>query len=725
MAAANWTNQQVINQLVSGYRWTSGVITYAFPTSTVGMTGSTERSGFTSLSATQQNFATLALSLWDDVMGADLVRTTSSNSNIEFGNSRVGVGYAHAYFPTAGTVWLNPNYSDLTSPKIGAHGFLAYVHEIGHALGLDHMGDYNGSGSFTSSSYQDSTVYSIMSYFGPSWGSGAANGEGLVAWADWIGADGKRYSPQTPMLNDILAIQTIYGAETTTRTGNSVYGFNSNLGGQFGGIYDFTVNKNPILCIYDSAGNDTIDLSGWSTSCVINLAPGSFSSGNSMTYNISIAYNCYIENGVGGSNADVLTGNALANLLNGLGGNDTLNGGAGNDTLNGGSGIDTAVFSETFGSYVVSYNAATATYTITSSADGADTVTGVENFQFSDGIRTAAQLISGVPAAPAVSISTVTASAAEGNAGTTVFTFQISLSAAAASAQSVSYTVAGTGAAPANSADFSGALTGVVSIAAGETSKTIQVLVAGDTAIEQSETFAVTLSGASAGLVLGTVQAIATIANDDVAAPPPPPPAPINVITGNGASNFLNGTSGADLIRGLGGNDNLNGGVGNDTLVGGMGRDVLNGGTGSDWASYGGSSAVNINLGTGFASGGDATSDTFISIENLRGSSYADVLTGSSAANVLDGGLGNDVLTGGAGADTFRFENVIFGRDRITDYQDNLDKLSFSLNVADSFGDFVITGNGTTSVTVTHGADSITVASAAAFTLAADDFIFV
>ncbi len=50
---------------------------------------------------------------------------------------------------------------------------------------------------------------------------------------------------------------------------------------------------------------------------------------------------------------------------------------------------------------------------------------------------------------------------------------------------------------------------------------------------------------------------------------------------------------------------------------------------------------------------------------------------------------------GGAGADTFYFANAAFGDDNIRDYQDNLDKLSFSLSVADSFDDFVITGNGT------------------------------
>ncbi len=113
-----------------------------------------------------------------------------------------------------------------------------------------------------------------MSYFGPSWGSGASNGEGLVAWADWVGSDGRLYSPQTPMMNDIMAMQAMYGADTTTRTGDTVYGFQSNITGSTAAIYNFSQNLNPIICIWDAGGNDTLNLSGWNTPAPSIWHPG-------------------------------------------------------------------------------------------------------------------------------------------------------------------------------------------------------------------------------------------------------------------------------------------------------------------------------------------------------------------------------------------------------------------------------------------------------------------
>jgi len=648
MPADNWTDSQVLNQLVSGYSWSGATITFAIPTSTAGMTGSTEKTGFTSLNAAQTSKAITALSLWDDLMLVDLVQTTASTSNIEFGNSQNGVSYAHAYFPSASTVWFNTGYADLANPVIGRHGFLTFVHEIGHALGLDHMGDYNGSGNWSPSSFQDSTVLSVMSYFGPSWGSGAANGQGLVAWADWISASGSLYSPQTPMLNDIMAIQAIYGVETTTRTEDTTYGFNSTVGTASGGIYDFTSNANPILCLFDSGGTDTLDLSGWSTTSTISLVSGTFSSCNSMTYNISIAYTCSIENAVGGGGNDILTGSAFANRLDGGSGNDTLTGGMGDDVLIGGNGSDTAIFAGAYALYTILHDAGT--FIVSGGSDGTDTLSGIEHFQFSDQTVLASSLTGGEPLPNgqpfAVSIATTTASANEGNSGTTLFTFTVSLAQAATSSQSVNYTVSGTGGNAASSADFTSALTGTVAFATGQTSATVQVLVSGDTVVEQDETFMVTLSDASSGLQIGTAAATATIINDDVS---------YKIINGNKNANTPSESSGPDAINGLGGNDIIYRNNGND---------------------------------------------------------------------LINGGLGNDRMTGGAGSDTFRFTNLHFGKDRILDYVDGTDVLSFSASVADSFSDFSITGNGTKQVTVWHGVDNIVIVGASEIILTDADFIF-
>jgi serralysin len=145
---------------------------------------------------------------------------------------------------------------------VGSHGFSTWIHELGHALGLEHPGNYNGgspqygNGSTGWLFAEDSEQYTIMSYFDES-NTGADFGTDWVTWAPY----GWGVSAQTPMVYDILAIQQMYGADYTTRAGDTVYGFNSNVAGP---IYDFTVNHNPALTIWDGDGTDTIDLSGYS-----------------------------------------------------------------------------------------------------------------------------------------------------------------------------------------------------------------------------------------------------------------------------------------------------------------------------------------------------------------------------------------------------------------------------------------------------------------------------
>ena len=130
-----------------------------------------------------------------------------------------------------------------------------------------------------------------------------------------------------------------------------------------------------------------------------------------------------------------------------------------------------------------------------------------------------------------------------------------------------------------------------------------------------------------------------------------------DTLSGN-ASDFatdeLNGGAGDDVLNGVAGNDLLRGGIGSDTLNGGLGIDRLIGGDGIDFASYIGASvgitALLNTVGTGNA--GEATGDTYESIEGVIGSLFADNISGNDLANDLRGLNGNDILRGAGGNDT-------------------------------------------------------------------------
>ena len=344
-------NTSLVDQLNSGSYWytSSGVvaqtITYGFTTSNTFATGFGEASGWSTFTEAQKTAVRQMMTLWGDLITPSFVESTGSpdTADIKFSNTTTGPSYAWAYYPgqvnkevssydkIAGSVWLNPAYNsgvnNLVTPTSGVYGYMAILHEIGHAIGLDHGGNYNGGSPAygdTSTGWlytEDSRQFTIMSYFNAS-----------ATGANW----GGKYA-QTPMVYDVLAIQQIYGADYTTRAGDTTYGFNSNAGNA---LYDFSQNTTPILTIWDGAGIDTIDLSGWSSNSVLNLTAGSYSNVAGMTKNLAIAFGVDIETATGGTGNDTITGNDLANILLGGGGNDTLNGAGGNDTINGGIGVD-------------------------------------------------------------------------------------------------------------------------------------------------------------------------------------------------------------------------------------------------------------------------------------------------------------------------------------------------------------------------------------------------
>jgi Ca2+-binding RTX toxin-like protein len=149
------------------------------------------------------------------------------------------------------------------------------------------------------------------------------------------------------MMLDILAAQRIYGRPThgPLVDGNDTFGFHVHLGDgevaeSIERYFDFTVNKHPVITIWDGGRNNTLDLSGWDQDATINLNPGTFSSANGQKNNIGIAPDTVIETAKGGEGSDTIIGNAYANFLFGNGGDDHLFGNDGDDNLNGGPGND-------------------------------------------------------------------------------------------------------------------------------------------------------------------------------------------------------------------------------------------------------------------------------------------------------------------------------------------------------------------------------------------------
>jgi Ca2+-binding RTX toxin-like protein len=126
-------------------------------------------------------------------------------------------------------------------------------------------------------------------------------------------------------------------------------------------------------------------------------------------------------------------------------------------------------------------------------------------------------------------------------------------------------------------------------------------------------------------------------------------------LDGGNDSDSLSGGLGNDVLFGRAGADALAGEEGDDYLIGGTGADLMDGGLlGYDIASYETSfMGLVIDMAGGNPNSlGEARGDTFLNIEEVRGTNFADQMFGDLAANVLTGAGGNDTLDGLEGGDT-------------------------------------------------------------------------
>jgi Ca2+-binding RTX toxin-like protein len=363
------------------------------------------------------------------------------------------------------------------------------------------------------------------------------------------------FEPTTPMVLDIAAIQSLYGANTSYNSGNNQYVFYQS------GTYHQTIwDAGGIdTFVYESAAGGEIDLTagllgGSDMGSAVYVQD---SSGNNLhdVYSIYIANGVAIENATGGSGNDWIIGNRGNNVLNGRTGsdtvsyesgagsgvavnlgltsaqntvgagtdtllaienlmgssfNDTLMGNAGNNVLNGGAGIDNVSYAGSSAGVSVNLGSTSAQNTV---GAGIDTIQGFENLigsRFND---------------------TLTGSGGNNTLNGGLGNDRLN------------------GGAGIDTASYAGTASRVT--------------------VNLSSTSAQNTLGAGTDTLLSIENLVGSSFND--------------AFTGNASSNVLNGGSGNDWLSGGSGNDGLIGELGNDGLIGGLGNDTLTGGAGVDY----------------------------------------------------------------------------------------------------------------------------------------------
>ena len=578
----------------------------AFPTDSEGVL----TADISALNEAGQQLARWALEAWTSVTGIEFRFVDDDDVHITFDDNSDRPESAVTNRISSGNVIVSARINVPASwitddeARIDSYVFTAYIHEIGHALGLDHPGTYDAAflplleKIFLNDTYQTT----VMSYF-------RQDHDAYV--------DASFALPVTPMIADIIAVQDLYGVPVDTNAGDTVYGYGANVEGYLGELFERWTGEggvsfgNPVtLTLHDSGGIDTLDLRTDTTDQQVDLQPAGFSDVYGLVGNLIIAQDTLIENYIAGSGDDVVTGNDAANYLQGRDGNDDLRGGGGNDVLEGGAGADRLDGGP--GMDWTSYR---------------ESSTGV-TVNFSEGTLTGAHAVGDVLVNIENIIGSAYADTLTGDDGAN------SLEGGAGADR----LAGGAGEDTASYAQSDAAV--VVRLHSGEARGGDA---SGDTFAAMVTVEYIDGNGATQQETVPDIEHLVGSAHADILAGD----SRANHLAGGPGNDRLYGGPGGgdDVLSGGPGEDSLFGGTGDDVMEGGADADTLTGGPGADTAAYSHSSGVEVRLHDGTARGGDAEGDVLDGIENLTGSAYADILEGDDNANRLDGGAGVDWLS--------------------------------------------------------------------------------